>query len=237
MRTPLAVAVLAAIVGTAAAQAPPAPAPAVEETAPRPTAVARPATPPAAAPVARPPRTTASLSLIAVPVPEPRPVQVNDLVTILVNEQAELTANSQFNRQRRRSLQAEIAEFVRIADGAIRNSADTSPAVDVSLNGRVQDLGQVNDREGIRYRVTATVVSVLPNGNIVLEARKEIVADDDHWEYTLNGTIAADKINRDMTALAENCANLRVTRFNRGRVGDSTKRGWGLRLFDYFSPF
>ncbi|MEM7810213.1 MAG: flagellar basal body L-ring protein FlgH [Planctomycetota bacterium] len=190
-----------------------------------------------AAPSPRPPRSTASLSFIAVPAPEPRPVQVHDIVTILVSEQAEQTAQSQFNRQRRQSLEAELAEFVRITDGALRNSASTSPTIDGSFNGQIQNNGIVNDREGLRFRIAATVVSILPNGNVVLEARKTTGSQDDAWEYTLTGTIAADKINQDMTAISEDLANARIFRYQTGRVADSTKRSWGTKLIDTFSPF
>ena len=95
----------------------------------------------------------------------------------------------------------------------------------------------MSEQEGIRYRIAATVVDVLPNGNIILEARKSIRSNKDIWEYSLTGTLRPQDIQQDNTALSENIANLAIVKKSRGKVNDSTQRPWGILLYDALSPF
>ena len=88
-------------------------------------------------------------------------------------------------------------------DGNLAPAATDGPGIDAALRARLQSDGTATDREGIRYRIAATVVGVLPNGNIVLEARKMIRSSDGAWEYTLTGTIASRDVRNDYTAISE----------------------------------
>lgn len=170
--------------------------------------------------------------------PPPRTIMLHDIVTILVDEKAELLIQSRFNRQRNETYQAQLKNFVRLDDvGNLATAAPSSPSINAQLRARTQSSGDVTDREGIRYRIAATVVGVLPNGNIVLEARKLIRSNDGLWEYTLTGTIAARDVKSDYTAVSENIANLQIEKRQKGKVQDSTQRPWGMWLYDKLAPF
>jgi flagellar L-ring protein precursor FlgH len=177
-------------------------------------------------------------SLIYVPAPEPIVVKVHDIITILVDEKSSVTIDSRFNRNRTETLKAELKEFMRIdSAGNLAPAALNSPKIDTQLQGRLQSTGQVADREGIQYRIAATVVDIRPNGNLILEARKSIRSNRDVWEYQLTGEIRSKDVNRDNTALSENIANLDIVKHQRGKVYQSTKRPWGVVLYDWFFPF
>lgn len=177
-------------------------------------------------------------SLCYIPETPPQEIHVHDIVTIVVKEISEVSVDSRFNRSRRGSLLAEIGEFIRFSeDGNLTNAAENSPAIDGTLNARLDATGRVLESEEIVYRIAATVVDVLPNGNLVLEARKAIESNGDAWEYTLTGTVRSVDINRDNTALSENIANLNITKTLAGRVKDSTRRAWGVRILDFIFPF
>ena len=163
---------------------------------------------------------------------------LHDIVTILVDEKAELLVQSRFNRQRNATFKAELREFLRIDDDFnLTTAAPDSPTIDANLRARLQSDGSTTDREGIRYRIAATVVGVLPNGNVVLEARKTIRSNDGLWEYTLTGTISSRDIKRDYTAVSENVANLQIEKSQKGKIADSTQRPWGMWLYDKLAPF
>jgi len=170
--------------------------------------------------------------------PPPRLIRLHDIITITVDEKSEVTLRSGFDRQRTTNLEAELEEFIRFDDdGNLANAAENEPTIDGNINERMRTLGRVTDQEGIRYRIAATVVNVLPNGVVVLEARKSIRTDRDLWQFTLTGKIRSEDINRDNTALSENIADLQIVKKRAGKVHESTKRRWGTRLFDMLWPF
>jgi flagellar L-ring protein FlgH len=186
----------------------------------------------------RPPRSIKQDSWIYIDEPDPREVRQHDLITIIVDEKSEVISNSRFNRMRQATLKAELKEFVRIGKtGNLRPAAEDQPTIDGNLNGRFNGTGQQTDQEGIRYRIAARVVDVLPNGNVVLEARKTIQTNRDVWSYTLTGELRSVDIQANNTALSENIYDLRITRMKTGKVNDSARLPWGSRLLDIIFPF
>lgn len=175
------------------------------------------------------------------PAPPPPQIKVHDIITIEVDEKAEVIVNSRFNRQRNGSYTAQLKEFIRLVnnDGNIKvvPAAESQPTVDASLTNRLQTIGQSTDLEGITYKIAATVVDVLPNGTLVLEARKSIRTNQDFFEYRLTGRVDKGKITPTRTARTEDIAELQIQRRQRGKVFDSTKVNWGGRILDTILPF
>jgi flagellar L-ring protein precursor FlgH len=172
------------------------------------------------------------------PLPPPTPIKVHDILTIEVDEKAEVIVNSRFNRQRNGTFKMELKEFVKLAEGPkLLNAAENSPTIDSNLQNRLQTIGQLTDSEGITYKIAATVVDVLPNGTIVLEARKSIRTNQDFFEYRLTGKVDKGKIKPDRTTRSEDIADLKIERVQRGKVFDSTKTNWGTRILDIINPF
>ena len=177
-------------------------------------------------------------SWIYIEPPVPPEIKLHDIVTIIVDEKSEVIMNSKFNRQRRATLVAELKEFVRLGQtGNLEQAALNAPTVDAQLQGQLNSTGQLTDQEGIKYRIAATVVDVMPNGVLQLEAKKKIQTQDDISEYTLTGELRASDVGPDNTASSENIASLNIVKNQGGRVYDSTKRNWGYRLYDLLSPF
>lgn len=172
----------------------------------------------------------------------PDTVKLHDIIMVVVDEKSEVTLQSRFNRQRRSNLVAGLNEFIRIGDrGQLANAAEDSPTIDVQSNGRSQNTGRVVDQEGIRYRIAATVVNVLPNGNLVLEARKSIRLHDDLWQLSLTGVVSSRSViggpGKDWSTTSEKIANLSIRKIRAGKVYNSTRRRWGMKLYDLIWPF
>ena len=169
---------------------------------------------------------------------QPREIMLHEIITIVVNEKAEVTLDSRFNRQRQANIKAELKEFMRLNDaGNLTNAANNQPTIDATLNNRLQSTGSVKDSEGVRYKIAAMVVDIRPNGNLVLEARKTFQLEDDAWEYSLTGILRVEDILANNTALSENIALLNIYKRRRGKVHNSTRRAWGVKLYDIIFPF
>ncbi|MDP1795939.1 MAG: flagellar basal body L-ring protein FlgH [Planctomycetaceae bacterium] len=172
------------------------------------------------------------------PPPAPSLIKVHDILTIEVDEKAEVIINSRFNRQRNGSYKLELKDFVRVIPGPkLVSSESDTPTIEGTLSNRLQTIGQGSDSEGITYKIAATVVDVLPNGTIVLEARKSIRTNQDVFEYRLTGRVDKGKIKPDRTARTEDIAELQIERIQRGKIFDSTKVNWGTRILDTLMPF
>lgn len=170
--------------------------------------------------------------------PKPHEVKVHDIVTVLVSEAAQTNANSTYNRQRNGQYTAQLANWIRInSNGNLAPAAANSPEINGQLQSLLQSTGTVVENEAMKYHIAATVVDVLPNGILVLEARKKIIDNKDLWEYSLTGKVRAQDIGADNTARSENIADLQITKVQHGKLTDATQRAWFIRLYDLLGPF
>lgn len=180
-----------------------------------------------------------NLSLIHVDMPPPpQEIKVHDIVTIEVDEKAEVLVSSRFNRQRNGSYTAALKNFVKFGENnKLENAASNAPTIEGNLQNRLQALGTATDSEGITYKIGATVVDVLPNGTLILEARKSIKTNQDLFEYRLTGRVDKSAITPNRTVRTEKFADLDISRTQKGKIFDSTKVNWGTRILDILSPF
>lgn len=184
------------------------------------------------------PRRMRELSWIQIDSLAPRQMKVHDILTVVVNEASEVTQNSRFDRQRNATFKFDIREFIRIGEtGNLRPAALDNPKIDTQMRNTFNSLGNATSREGMRYRIAATVVDVLPNGTLVLEARKTIHTNGEMWEYRLTGQARSEDVQANNTVLSENIANLHIDKNEHGKVKSSTDRGWLMRMYDALKPF
>ena len=178
------------------------------------------------------------LSWIYIDRPRPRKLGVHDIITVIVDEKSESTQNTRFNRQRNIIFNGILREFLRIDNkGNLNSATPEAPGIQAQLQSQMQSYGQGLSQEGLKYRIAATVVDVLPNGNLILEARKTIITNDALWEYSLTGRIRTQDVAGNNTVLTENIADLSITKRENGKIPDSSKRGYFTKLYDFLLPF
>jgi flagellar L-ring protein precursor FlgH len=170
--------------------------------------------------------------------PRPQTFKVGDVITVTVKETVETYAKSTDNRPRNGQYTAQLTQFIRInAHGNLDNASLNSPEIDGELQSRLQSTGKVTESESVKYRIGARVVGILPDGVLVLEAHKSWVDNKDLWEYTLAGKVDPKKVSADGSVLSKDVADLSISKMLHGKLTDSTKRAWFIRLYDWLGPF
>jgi len=171
---------------------------------------------------------------------QPKVHKVNDLVTIRVNESSNFTSEGEVDRRNVSSVDARLQNWVEL-DGL---NLQTSPKSETDLprargnyNLQSRANGEITTRDLLVYNVTARIVDIRPNGNLVLEARKTMRVDDEIIENSLTGTVRAEDIPPNNVVLSEKLAELAINRRTVGHVRDSYKRGWLTRFWDGVNPF
>lgn len=180
-------------------------------------------------------RSLNATSFFAVPAPEPRVIRRHDLVTVIIREQSEFSADGSTETKRDAKLQAQINQFIKLnwENFAIENAiGDTKPKIDVSGKRDFSGEGTVERTDSFTARITAEVVDVKPNGNVVLAARKRIVTDSEERVFLLAGIARAQDITADNTVLSTQLYDLDVRQQNAGAVRAATERGAVPRLLD-----
>jgi flagellar L-ring protein FlgH len=167
-----------------------------------------------------------------------RGTTVGDILTIVVQENTTANKNNETATERQSSLNAAITAFLYSpgASGALTKGGQL-PAMAYNSDAKHDGKGVINDSESIVAHVAVRITDVLPNGNLVIEGKRETSFGGEHQTIILRGMVRPDDVFADNTVLSYNVADATIQIIGKGTVTDSTNKGWFTRLWDKINPF
>jgi flagellar L-ring protein precursor FlgH len=163
-----------------------------------------------------------------------RAAQLDDLLTIVVAEQASAVTSGTTKTARTSSAKASVTAAAGITKplGSLANLAGLSG--DTQLSGQ----GTTSRSTTLSTTVTARVVHVLPNGALVVEAVKDIQINSERQTITLRGVVRLADIDAANSVQSDRLGQLEVRVNGKGVVGDAVRRPFFLyRLLLGLLPF
>jgi flagellar L-ring protein precursor FlgH len=179
-------------------------------------------------------------SPLAIKSPDQEKVKVHDLITIIVRESKIAKTDSKLESKKDWQLDSSLDEWIRFsnAHGMVpAQFTQGNPSAKFDFLNDYKGDGQYNRKDELTTRVTARVIDVKPNGNLVLEATKQIMMDDDGYTLTLTGECRANDVTADNTVLSTQIADPVIDVQHTGAVRDATRRGWIQRALDLMRLF
>ena len=152
--------------------------------------------------------------------------KVGDLLTVIVDENA-------------------LAEFAAKTQASKSDSASFSPSffVDflqrifrpfsVSSNSKTQGDGKTTNTQKMEGRLTAKVIEVTPEGNLVIEGVRTLVTNKDSQTLYVRGTVRRFDVMPDNTVKSTSLADAEVSTVGKGLVADRQRRGLITSLLEW----
>ena len=154
--------------------------------------------------------------------------RVGDLVTIVIQENQDVRNEESSDLTKGTNLDYQLTNFD-IAPGAF----NTLPRIAAESDDQFRGTANYAKKGKFQARVTAMVVDVLPNGNLVVNGRREIRIDQETKLIEFSGIIRRWDITPDNTVTSELVANAKVSYTGSGPLTNSTnRRGIGAWLHD-----
>lgn len=168
--------------------------------------------------------------------------RLNDLVTIDVYENITGSGTADTDTSRASSLDASVTGFfgapLNLGFGNLYGGGNTfSPSVSGSMSGSFKGAGTTDRTGTLVGTITAKVVQVMPNGNLVLEARKEITINNEKQILVFQGTARPYDIASNNTIPSSLITDEKVFFVGQGVVQDNQNPGWLMRILDRVWPF
>jgi flagellar L-ring protein precursor FlgH len=163
-----------------------------------------------------------------------RASQVDDVLTVVVAEQASAVTTGNTKTARTSSTKNSIAALIGItkATGPLANLAGVSG--DTELSGQ----GTTSRTTTLSTTLTARVTHVLPNGGLLVEATKDIQINSERQVITVRGVVRPADIDPTNSVQSNRLGQLEVRVNGKGVVGDAIKRPFFLyRLLLGLLPF
>jgi len=192
-----------------------------------------------AAPAGADAATLNAVSYYAVAAPRPKTAKKHDIITIVIDEQSTFSSNGTTDLKKTSDLDAQLNSFVQLGTGMKLTGITPTVAPEVKGSTARDSHGEavVDRTDQFTGRISAVVLDVKPNGNLVLQATKSIKTDDEQQEFILVGTCRVEDVTAANTVLSTQLADLSLTKNHSGAVRDTTKRGLLPRLLDFVNPF
>jgi flagellar L-ring protein precursor FlgH len=111
------------------------------------------------------------------------------------------------------------------------------PTVSLSGKNTFNGGGQIANQETINAQIAVKVIDVLPNGNLVVEGRRQTAFSGEKQEAVLRGTVRADDVSSTNTVFSYNIADASIQFVSRGTITDNQRKGWFNRFWDKINPF
>ncbi|WP_372618671.1 flagellar basal body L-ring protein FlgH [Falsiroseomonas sp.] len=169
-----------------------------------------------------------------------RAAQPGDLVTVLVSIQDQAQLQNSTERERQGNDTMGFPRLFGLESSITRllpNTVDPTRLVETNGTQTTSGSGSIRRTETVAMRVAATVVQVLPNGNLVVTGRQQVRVNSELRDLTVSGIIRPQDIGSDNTVRHDRLAEARIAYGGRGTVSDVQRPRVGQELLDIVLPF
>ncbi len=164
-----------------------------------------------------------------------KPHRVGDLVFVDVTETSNASVSSGAKRSRDSGNVGGLTSVVGALPGA---SAGTAAGVIGAMGTRkYEGSGSTQRKTTLQARIAARVVEVLPNGDLVIEARKLVKINKENETLRLSGIIRRRDVTADNAIPTTSIGNLYVELDGKGMASADNAPGWLYRFFEKINPF
>jgi len=158
--------------------------------------------------------------------------RVGDVVTVRIVENSKGNKNASTKTEKDSSVSASISALLGLPSNTLANTtigAESSEKHDGS--------GSTSRSSQLTAVITAKVVDVLPNGNLFIDGKREVVVNNETQLLSISGIIRPEDIGANNTILSTYIADAKITYTGSGVVSDKQRVGWLVRLIDLIWPF
>jgi flagellar L-ring protein precursor FlgH len=147
-----------------------------------------------------------------------RASEVNDIITIVVHEAASAVVSGVSNSSRKSSAKASITGAYGITTPSLTNLLGATN--DTQLAGA----GSTSRNLSLSTTISARVIEVQSNGNLVIEGTKDIGVNSDKQSITVRGVVRPADLSSANIVNSVQVANLQIRVTGKGVVGDAIRR-------------
>ncbi len=167
-----------------------------------------------------------------------RASRVGDLITVKISMNDQAVFNNSTNVSRQANVEMNITNTANLTWNKGLNQQSTG-----QLDPKVQSTTQANGQgaiarsETITLLIGAVVTCVLPNGNLVISGRQEVLVNYELRELVIAGIVQPGDIAADNAISYDKIAEARISYGGRGRSMEVQQPGWAQQLYNKLSPF
>jgi flagellar L-ring protein precursor FlgH len=159
--------------------------------------------------------------------------QIGDTVTVLLDETTQATRQQSTTVSRESSNDVMTPGLISKLPGSRTISGLKTDGANISSDGK----GETGQAASLQGSITASIIQVLANGNLVLRGEKQLALSEGTEVIQLSGTVRPADISPNNTVQSRRLANAQIAYRGTGELSNASRPGWGTRLLQNIWPF
>jgi len=165
-----------------------------------------------------------------------RAMRVGDIVTVEVMETADARRGASTSLGRETDMSNKISEFLGLLK-MLQPSLKNTDLLGAKTKNDFKGSGQTSRTERFKATVPATVLKVLPNGNLFVEGYRVILVNREEHRFYISGVVRPVDITDHNTIKSTKLAEAEIGFTGRGVISDKQGPGILSRGLDQYNPF
>jgi flagellar L-ring protein precursor FlgH len=164
---------------------------------------------------------------------------VNDIVTIIIDESSSGQNKASTNSSRDSSTTSGISAMLGLDTSVLNGNANLGGKLSIGgeSSSALKGTGDTSRGGKLQAQLTARVVRVLENGNLLIEGRRQLTLNAEDEFIVITGIIRPEDISASNSVSSSNIADARILYTGSGVVTDKQHPGWLTRVLDWGWPF
>lgn len=143
--------------------------------------------------------------------------QVDDAIMVYIVEDTQADNNATTNEDKTTSLGAGV--------GVSTGTSNTNISGSINSNNNFRGSGRTTRNERIRSRLSARVIEVQPNGNLLIEGKRTTKVNGETQTITIRGIVRPVDVNSDNSVYSYNIMDLTLLIEGDGTVSKTQEPG------------
>ncbi len=179
--------------------------------------------------------------------------KVGDIITISIAEASSSSQNGKTSLKNSSKVEAQIASlFHSLAKAPVAGTTDAVfaslpylgsktgthrgvlPQSDWESGSDFEGDGSLTSSNDLQGQITAMIIEVLPNGNFIVEGKRDISVDKQVRSIVVSGIIRPEDIGADNVVESRYMANAKIDFIGDGPISKYRKRSLLQRIWDLF---
>lgn len=169
-----------------------------------------------------------------------RASNVGDIITVTIEIEDEATIENETERTRNSNENAGLGSLLgyeQALDRVLPEAVDNSNLAEFGADSTHTGSGSIEREDEVRVRLAALVTQLLPNGNMVIHGKQEVLVNFEKRILQIDGVIRPEDISVANTVSYDQIAEARIVYGGEGQITDMQQPRYGQQLYDIIFPF
>lgn len=166
--------------------------------------------------------------------------KIGDIITVLVQENSTASKKNSTSTAKNNAQDASVSTFLYGAGAgvnALLSRGGSMPALKYNSKSTFDGGGKIDNSQNLVTSLAVRVIDVLPNGNLIIEGKRETAFSGEKQNAVLRGIVRVEDILSNNTIYSYNIADAKVEILSKGSLSDNQRRGWFTYLWNKLTPF